>query len=81
MSRGRLLNVGDYALTDYNGPGPLFKVQIIERDDKRKNGNSQSGIMFRVYPLLRNGTGASWYDADWFEPYLVGALADQGNLL
>lgn len=39
-----------------------------ERDDRRLNGHSQSGIMFRVTPLLRNGNGASWYDADWFEP-------------
>lgn len=55
-------------MTDYNGPGPLTKVRIIARDDKRQNGHSQSGIMFRVVPSLRNGNGASWYDADWFEP-------------
>lgn len=68
MSRGRRLQVGDEALTDYNGPSPLARVTIIERDDRRLNGHSQSGIMFRVTPLLRNGNGASWYDADWFEP-------------
>ena len=68
MSRGRNLQVGDEALTDYNGPGPLARVTIIERDDKRLHGHSQSGIMFRVTPSLRNGNGASWYDADWFEP-------------
>lgn len=68
MSRGRNLQVGDEALTDYNGPGPLARVRIIERDDKRRHGHSQSGIMFRVTPSLRNGNGASWYDADWFEP-------------
>lgn len=66
MSRGRKLQVGDEALTDYNGP--LARVRIIERDDQRLNGHSQSGVMFRVTPNLRNGNGASWYDADWFEP-------------
>ncbi len=66
--RGRDLQTGDFALTDYNGPGPLAKVEILERDDKRLHGHSQSGVMFRVRPNLRNGTNASWYDADWFEP-------------
>jgi len=68
MSRGRKLQAGDEALTDYNGQGPLVRVRIIERDDKRLHGHSQSGIMFRVTPSLRNGSSASWYDADWFEP-------------
>jgi len=69
MSRGRNLQAGDEALTDFNGPGPLVRVRIVERDDKRLHGHSQSGIMFRVTPpILRNGNGASWYDADWFEP-------------
>ena len=68
MSRGRELQIGDEALTDYNGPGPLVKVRIIDRDCLRTYGHSQSGILFRVAPPLRNGTSASWYDADWFEP-------------
>ena len=62
----RKLNVGDFALTDYNGR-PLKRVQIIERID---NVNSGSRTMFRVQPPLRNGTAQSWYDADWFEPDL-----------
>lgn len=69
MSRkGRDLQPGDFAITDYNGPGTTTKVQVVERDDKRLHGHSQSGVMFRVRPNLRNGTNASWYDADWFEP-------------
>lgn len=68
MSRGRSLQIGDEALTDYNGPGRLEKVRIIDRDDKRQHGHCQSGIMFRVAPNLRNGSNESWYDADWFEP-------------
>ena len=68
MVRGRMLQPGDFALTDYNGPGPMTRVEILERDDKRLHGHSQSGVMFRVRPNLRNGTNASWYDADWFEP-------------
>lgn len=65
---GRTLQVGDEALTDYNGPGPKVKVRIVERDDRRVHGHSQSGIMFRVTPNLNNGSVNSWYDADWFEP-------------
>ena len=32
--------------------------------------------MFRVTPSLRNGNGASWYDADWFEPALTPERSD-----
>ena len=63
----RKLKVGDFALTDYNENGKLTIVKIVERDDTRKNGHSQSGVMFRVLPSLRNGNSNSWYDADWFE--------------
>ena len=73
--RGRMLQPGDMALTDYNGPGPITKVEILERDDNRLHGHSQSGVMFRVRPILRNGTNASWYDADWFEPVPANATS------
>lgn len=36
MDRGRDLQPGDEALTDYNGPGPLARVRIAERDDTRR---------------------------------------------
>ena len=65
---GRALRVGDDAVTDYNGPGSMTRVQIIERDDQRLYGRSQSGVMFRVTPILRYGTSGTWYDADWFDP-------------
>ncbi len=65
---GRALTVGDWAVTDYNGPGPMARVQIVAEDRARLYGHSQSGIMFRVRPLLKNGTAESWYCADWFEP-------------
>lgn len=69
MSRGRLLQPGDDAVTDFNGPGPLAKVRITARIDSSTNGRviSQSGIMFQVDPPLKNGTLQTWYDADWFE--------------
>ena len=66
--RGRGLRVGQDALTDYNGPGPMARVTIVEADYTRRNGHSQSGTLFRVRPALKNGTEQSWYDADWFEP-------------
>lgn len=64
MRRGRDLKVGDFALTDFNGPGRLTRVKIVERS----LGQCQSGIMFRVEPFLKHGTSDSWYCADWFEP-------------
>jgi hypothetical protein len=50
---GRLLQVGDYALTDYNGPGPLTRVQIVAESRNREHGHSQSGVLYRVSPLLK----------------------------
>lgn len=66
--RGRELKVGDEAVTDYNGPGPMARVRIVEADYTRRHGHSQSGVLFRVAPPLKNGTAQCWYDADWFEP-------------
>ena len=63
---GRTLEVGDYALTDFNGGGVMTKVEIVER--KEVNSGSQSGVLFKVKPILRNGSEDSWYDADWFSP-------------
>lgn len=78
MSRGRQLQPGDDALTDFNGRGTLVRVRIVERDDQRRHGHSQSGIMFRVHPPLKYGTAASWYDADWFEPAFITTRSDLG---
>jgi hypothetical protein len=65
---GRSLQPGDEALTDYSGRGSADRVRIIEREDRGRRGPSQSGILFRVEPLLKNGISYGWYDADWFEP-------------
>lgn len=27
---GRYLHVGDYALTDFNGPGPMTRIEVIK---------------------------------------------------
>ena len=62
---GRKLQVGDEALTDFNGPGALTLVKIVERFTETK---SQSGVCFRVRPLLKNCDEFSRFDADWFEP-------------
>ena len=67
-TNGIVLQPGDQALTDFNGPGSRTKVRIIERDDRRRHGHSQTGVMFRVVPILRHGTNQTWYCADWFEP-------------
>ena len=62
---GRKLQVGDEALTDFNGPGGLTLVKIVERFTNTK---SQSGVCFRVRPLLKNCDELSRFDADWFMP-------------
>lgn len=64
----RKLEIGDFAITDYNGSGGTTVVQIIDVDRDRMHGQSQSGILFRVLPLLRYGSTDTWYCADWFEP-------------
>lgn len=64
---GRTLSVGDFATTDFNGGRIATKVRIIDVDRSRKSA-SQSGILFKVWPLLKGGTADSWYDADWFDP-------------
>ena len=61
----RKLQVGDDALTDFNGPGGLTLVKIVELFTE---ANSQSRICFRVWPLLKNCDESSKLDADWFEP-------------
>lgn len=66
--RGRDLQVGDEAYTDYNGPGPMTRVRIVDVDRDRRHGHSQTGVMFRVTPNLRNGGPDHWYDSGWFEP-------------
>jgi len=57
------LNVGDDALTDYNGNG-ITRVTIVESKHRCSHGK----LLFRVSPPLKGGTSWSWYDADWFRP-------------
>jgi hypothetical protein len=61
---GRSLQIGDEALTDFNGRG-LTLVRIVERVDGTQ---SQSRICYRVEPPLKWGDASTLYDADWFEP-------------
>lgn len=75
MSRGRELQAGDYALTDFNGKG-LTRVRIVQRGGRRDYGHSQSGILFRVDPPLKGGDSMTWYDADWFEPDALAQLRE-----
>jgi hypothetical protein len=61
--RGRDLNVGDSAATDWNGG--LTTVTITGR---KLDAHCQSGTMFQVTPALRNCARDAWLDADWFWP-------------
>jgi|LakMenE18May11ns_1017448.scaffolds.fasta_scaffold9641623_2 hypothetical protein len=65
-AESRLLNIGDFAFTDYNHRGKFERVQIVDVDRQCKHGHSQSGVMFKVIPLLKHGTLDCWYCADWF---------------
>jgi hypothetical protein len=61
-------------LTDFNHPGGKpVQVTIIDRSE---NQRSQSGILFRVRPTLRNGRDTTWYDADWFWPVSPASAQD-----
>lgn len=62
--KGRSLQSGDFALTDFNGRG-MTRVRIVNRKEKTI---SQSGVMFQVAPPLKNNQPDAWTDADWFEP-------------
>ena len=55
---------GDESVTDFNGKG-VVRVAIT---DRRENAQSQSRVMYRVWPPLKGGNNETWYDADWFEP-------------
>ncbi len=68
---GRNLQPGDKATTDYN-KGLITHVEIRER---REEPGTQSGIQFRVFPVLHGGYPSTWYDADWFEPVAPNAEA------
>lgn len=68
--RGRELQAGEMATTDFNAPMRPTKIGLatVEIVERREQCGSQSGIQFRVKPNLRGGHAWSWYDADWFEP-------------
>lgn len=59
-----LLQVGDEALTDFNGEGWTL-VTITAR---KENTTSQSGVCYQVSPMLKGSDDRSWYDAAWFTP-------------
>ncbi len=60
----RKLQIGDWAVTNYGKTGQPIKVHIIDRGYFR----CESGVRFRVIPILKNGGENTWYDANWFEP-------------
>ena len=78
MQRGRELNPGDWALTQFNG-----RTQRVRITARREGiAQSQSGIQLQTDPPLHPpdlgnpwAEDPPWIDADWF----VGAEA-QGEL-
>lgn len=65
MNNGRELQPGDYATTDFNGPGTVTRVKITARSETQR---SASGITFRVAPKLKNSSRYAWLDSGWFKP-------------
>lgn len=63
------------AVTEYNGAGEMTLVTIVEKANASRS-QSQSGVIFRVVPALRNGTDQTWYDASWFKR---SSLTIEGN--
>ena len=68
MKEGRLLKVGDKALTDFNGKG----MTVVTITSRHEGTRSQSGICYKVDPPLKGGSEESLYDADWFQPLPEG---------
>lgn len=56
----RKLQVGSLVKTDFSGK--WTKHEITERQD---GPGSQSGVQFKVKPVVPNSTGG-WLDAGWF---------------
>lgn len=67
-NNNRNMKIGDKAKTMYNGGRSPTVVTIIDRCADRTQGCSQSGVLYRVDPPLRDGKPNTWYDADWFSP-------------
>lgn len=66
------LQPGDLAVTDYNSS---FRLKALGRETltvvtitgRRNATGCQSGVLYQVEPLLKNGDRNSWYDAAWFK--------------
>jgi hypothetical protein len=65
----RELQPGDAATTDcergYGVDGRLKTVTVTAR---REDCASQSGVMLRVTPTLKNNPPDEWFAAQWFAP-------------
>lgn len=70
----RQLQVGARVFTDYTRG--ITEHTIIDRCDDGSEGHSQSGVMFRVAPIVRGSSGG-WMCADWFEPLPEAAAIQQ----
>lgn len=61
----RLCKIGDKVKTDFSGK--ITYHTIVNRCTDRTHGLSQSGILFKLSPLVPK-SGGGWIDADWFHP-------------
>lgn len=63
----RNLNIGDRVCAYYARPRKTWHT-IVAVDAERRNGNCQSGVMYKVKPPMEKGRDDAWIDSDWFRP-------------
>lgn len=69
-AESRKLQPGAMVQTDFSGKWTTHKIT-----ERRDGLGSQSGVQFRVAPVIPKSTGG-WCDADWFWPAKTPADPD-----
>lgn len=60
------LQPGDWATTDYRSGIRRGVTQTRVQIVARKEGKSQSGVLYQVTPPLPPNAADEWFDAAWF---------------
>ena len=60
---GRKLQVGNAALTDYEG-----KLKPVIVTGRENYASCESGVLLQVQPVLRGNHDDEWFDSGWFAP-------------
>ena len=61
MPENKTRSIGDFVLCEWD-KGKITSHRITNK----KNGLSQSGVMYQVDPPVRLSGSTAWIDSDWF---------------